>query len=264
MGKGNVLLVVALLVGSWAPAVLLSQEGDQDSRSFETTIEAAAEAYEEGDLAEAEELYRTALEEDPENAAIYYNLGNIHYDRGEYGRAIAAYENAVDRGGRDLRLFYNLGNAYYGHGNFDAALEAYRDARAAGDGEGSDGALTVNSAKTLLQLGRTAEARELLQGQVEENSEDSRGWFYLGNIAYEGEDYEAAAGHFRRAVELEAGLIQGHFNLGNTLFRLEEYRGAAEAFNEVVSRRPNDTDAIYNLGLSYIRLAENLSSSEEE
>lgn len=252
------------------PSALLAQEGDGGGEagagapSFEQLVERAGAAYEEGAYARAEQLYRSALEEDPENAAIYYNLGNIYYDRREYGRAIAAYENAVDAGGDDLRLHYNLGNAYYENQNFDAALESYRRARAAGDGEGPDGALTVNTAKTLMQLDQQEEARTLLAAFLEENPQASRAAFQLGNILYDAGEYEGAAVRFARAVELEPELVRGYFNLGNALYRLEEYREAADAFSRVVERRPEDRDALYNLGLSYISLAERLGTPEEE
>lgn len=272
MGKRwQPLVLVTVCVLFFSPA-LFGQEGEpsddvgsaDDRRSFEELVEAAGNAYDGGEYGRAEELYQAALEQDPENAAIYYNLGNIYYDRGEYGRAVAAYENSVDAGGEDLRLHYNLGNAYYENENFDAALNAYREARDAGEGEGPDGALTINTAKSLMQLDRRDEAKALLQDFLEENPDASRAAFQLGNILYDEEAYQEAAARFALAVELEPELLRGYFNLGNTLFRLGEYRRAAEAFSQVVSRRPDDRDALYNLGLSYIGLAESLGSPEEE
>lgn len=243
-----------LLLGGF----LMAQEED-----FQAIVDEAQEAYRGGNLERAEELYREALAMDEENAALYYNLGNVYYDRGSYGEAIAAYENSLERGGEDLRVYYNLGNAYYEGGNFDAALAAYRDAREAGEGEGPDGQLTVNTAKTLRQLGRDQEARELLKGYLSENSGDALGWFHLGNIAYDAGEYEAAASHFSGAVEQQQGFTRAQFNLGNTLYRLGSYREAAEAFEAVLSREPDNQDAIYNLGLSYISLSESLAGEEE-
>lgn len=230
---------------------------------FEAVVEEAKQAYEAGNLSAAEELYREAISLDEQNAALYYNLGNVYYDIGSYGEAIAAYENSIDRGAEDLRVYYNLGNAYYQHGNFDAALAAYRDARKAEEGEGPDGRLTVNTAKALLQLDRPAEARSLLEEQLSRSSGDALAWFHLGNIAYDEGAYEEAASHYARAAENGDAFTRAEFNLGNTLYRLGSYREAAAAFDAVVSREPENRDAIYNLGLSYISLAETLANEEE-
>lgn len=249
-----VLVVILLLLGGF----LVAQEEE-----FQAVVDEARQAYREGNLEGAETLYREAISMDEENAALYYNLGNVYYDMGSYREAIAAYQDSLERGAEDLRVYYNLGNAYYEGGNFDAALDAYRDARAAGEGEGPDGQLTVNTAKTLRQLERDEEARELLRGYLAQNSGDALGWFHLGNITYDAGEYEAAASHFSRAVELRQGFTRAQFNLGNALYRLGSYREAAGAFEAVLSREPDNRDAIYNLGLSYISLAETLANEEE-
>ncbi|MFW6338466.1 MAG: tetratricopeptide repeat protein, partial [Alkalispirochaetaceae bacterium] len=54
---------------------------------FESLVEEAKQAYEGGNLEEAEELYREAISLDDENAALYYNLGNLYYDMERFGEA---------------------------------------------------------------------------------------------------------------------------------------------------------------------------------
>tara|TARA_R110000868_G_scaffold259361_10_gene517461 strand:+ start:3007 stop:3648 length:642 start_codon:yes stop_codon:yes gene_type:complete len=49
------------------------------------------EAYEKGEYAEAETLYRTALENDPENADVYFNLANALAKQGKTEEAIQIY-----------------------------------------------------------------------------------------------------------------------------------------------------------------------------
>lgn len=248
----------------WALLLFLLVTGFSfGQEEFESVVEAAKEAYEAGEPAEAEELYQEAISLDEENAALYYNLGNIYYDTKRYGEAIAAYENSIDRGADDLRVYYNLGNSYYEQGNFDAALDAYQNGREVGVGEGPNGQLTVNTAKTLRQLDREQEARGLLQEYLTDSPGDALGWFHLGNIAYDGGAYEEAATYYSRAAENQSGFTRAEFNLGNTLYQLGSYREAAAAFSAVVSREPENRDALYNLGLSYLSLAETLRNEEE-
>lgn len=236
--------------------------GQEDG--FQQLVNEAQSAYDSGSYQEAVELYREAIDLDEENAALYYNLGNVYYDMGSYAEAVTAYENSLDRGASDLRVYYNLGNAYYRQGDMEAALAAYEDAQAAGEGEGPDGQLTVNQARTLMQLDRMEEARGLLEGYVEENGEDRNAWFHLGNIAYDQGDLESAAAHYSRATEIDPAFTRGHFNLGNALYRIGAYDQAAEAFEQVLEAEPENSDAMYNLGLSYIALADSLPSEGED
>ncbi|MFN1835797.1 tetratricopeptide repeat protein [Balneola sp. MJW-20] len=49
------------------------------------------EAYAKGNYAEAEQLYRAAIDQDPENAKLYFNLGNALAKQGKTEEAIQTY-----------------------------------------------------------------------------------------------------------------------------------------------------------------------------
>ncbi len=63
---------------------ILTASGDGDAKK-------GNEAYEKGDYSQAETLYRAALESDPENAKVYFNLGNALAKQGKVEEAIQAY-----------------------------------------------------------------------------------------------------------------------------------------------------------------------------
>lgn len=64
--------------------VLLTASAVNDGRK-------ANKAYEEGRYEEAEQLYRSALEQDPENAQLYFNLGNAQAKQNKLEEAIQSY-----------------------------------------------------------------------------------------------------------------------------------------------------------------------------
>src|SRR5690606_29811147 len=70
----------------------------------------AERMYEEGKYAEAIALWSEAVEAEPEDARLHYNLGNAYYREGQFASAIAAYEKALPLADVTLqeRLFYNL------------------------------------------------------------------------------------------------------------------------------------------------------------
>lgn len=72
----------------------------------------ANEAYEKGNYAEAEALYLKAIEENPEDARLYFNLGNAQAKQGKTEEAIESYMEAkalakdpADKAGAE----YNIG-----------------------------------------------------------------------------------------------------------------------------------------------------------
>ena len=72
----------------------------------------ANKAYNEGNYALADSLFRLALEEDPENAKLYFNLGNALAKQGKVEDAIEAYLNSQEYAKTDedkALAQYNIG-----------------------------------------------------------------------------------------------------------------------------------------------------------
>ncbi len=73
-----------------------------------TESNAAASAYDQGNIAEAESIYLSQLKNGYGNASLLYNLGNCAYRKGDYGNAIAYYESARRLAPRDSDIIENL------------------------------------------------------------------------------------------------------------------------------------------------------------
>lgn len=84
--------------------------------------------YERAKYREAEEAYRKAAEQNPDQAAIQYNTGNAVYQQGNYAGAEKFYDQAA-QSARDPKqtadALYNLGNAYLKQQKYKEAVEAY-------------------------------------------------------------------------------------------------------------------------------------------
>lgn len=75
----------------------------------------------------------------------------------------------------------------------------------------------------------------------------------LGLLHYRQENFETAASHFLRAIELQPGNIMGYINLGNVYYSQEMYEKALEGYRKAA--QINDADAVgqYNLAQAYIK-----------
>lgn len=69
-------------------------------------------AYNEGNYAAADSLYRIAIEQEPENANLYFNLGNALAKQGKVEEAMEAYLNSQEYAESDREkalIQYNIG-----------------------------------------------------------------------------------------------------------------------------------------------------------
>ena len=86
--------------------------------------------FSEGDYDKALELYREALEEDPDSPVIRFNLGDAHFKKEEMQDATDSFSQAMQSEDPEItsRAQYNLGNSLYRQGKLQESLSAYREA----------------------------------------------------------------------------------------------------------------------------------------
>ena len=114
------LLLAGLLSGSQP---LWSQAGREK-------VLAGNRNYSEGDYDKALELYREALEENPDSPVIRFNLGDGHFKKEELEDAADSFSQALQSEDPEIRsrAQYNLGNSLYRQGKLQESLSAYREA----------------------------------------------------------------------------------------------------------------------------------------
>ena len=88
------------------------------------------EAYENEDYPLAEELYRAALEEDPDNATLYFNLGNALAKQGKVEEAIQMYlqyNSMVETPEEKAQAEYNIGTVLSENEQWKPAVQHFRN-----------------------------------------------------------------------------------------------------------------------------------------
>jgi len=71
--------------------------------------------------------YLIAIEIDPYNAKIYYNIGNIYSNFGDYEKAIENYLKNIELDGKDPKPYIGLGYLYYIQKLNEKAIHYYKD-----------------------------------------------------------------------------------------------------------------------------------------
>lgn len=110
MRSGSARFYLALLFATFVTANAAAQPTgillDPDR-----TFARAAEAYDEGDYAQALELYEQMLQAGYDHRALRFNLGNTLYRLGKPGHAVAQYRRAWRDAPRDADILTNLAHA---------------------------------------------------------------------------------------------------------------------------------------------------------
>ena len=94
----------ALILGLLCLAPAISRADD----SILARIDQANAKYNQGDFADAEELYKEAISEGANNGHLAYNLANAQYRQKKYGHAISNYRRALAEFPRDREIRANL------------------------------------------------------------------------------------------------------------------------------------------------------------
>ena len=99
---------------------------DTSRHNPDDLFEQAQSAEEDGDIAEAERLYRTLMKSDPTDASAPFNLGNMLRADGRNVEAEAALRVATRADPTFADAWYNLGDLLDEQGRSEAAIECLR------------------------------------------------------------------------------------------------------------------------------------------
>jgi tetratricopeptide (TPR) repeat protein len=179
--------------------------------------------HQSGQLDEAIEKYRRALDLKPDYAEAHNNLGNALGEAKRFEEAAASLRRAAELRPDLAPIHSNLGLALARLGRFEEAAESHRRAVALLP----DLAPAHNNlAMALRELGRLDEAID----------------------------------HYRRAVALKPAIAEFHHNLGNALKDLGQFEAAETAYRQAIDRRDDFPEAQTNLGSVLMELERHLEA----
>jgi tetratricopeptide (TPR) repeat protein len=263
----------------------------------------AIKAYNEGVLAKqggdpdrAEELFREAVEIDPELAEGYMALASIAHERGDFATAAAEAERALELDSGNALALQLRFDAYRQMGDEEKAAEAAEAMRAAG--AVTDAAVVVfNEGVRAYREGNVAEAIRKFEEAVALDPELVNGYVVLGSIvlsqgnavraselaatalgkdpsnvgalkvAYDAAralgDVEGAERALVRLVEADPSWAStGLYDHGVDLYNDGDMVGAVAAFRQVLEVEPADARSHYLLGMALYNTGDTAAARE--
>ena len=163
-----------------------------------------------GRLQEAERIYRSILDADPDNGDAMHLLGLIAVQTGENAQALEWIEKAIAR---------NAGQPAW-HGNLGLVLR---------------------------RLGRNAEAIEAYGNAVRLNPAYVEAHLGLANLLLAVDRPAAAAASYQKVLSLRPDHAEAAHNLGGVHSMLGDTASAAACYRAAIAARPDYAEAHYNL-----------------
>src|SRR5579863_876961 len=188
------------------------------------------------------DLFTRALQRDPANADLYHNIGETHRQVGDTAKALPAFNRAIE-------LRPNHYEAY--RSAADAAITAAERAGTANGGEHARELRRI-AAKYLLNLANkltsdtAAVAEPIFREAVDLDPANATALFALGSLLQPTFPTEAI-GILRRAIALDPKLPEAYNNPGNAYFALQRWEETEEALRTALKLDPNSAMVRQNL-----------------
>ncbi|MBW4464195.1 MAG: tetratricopeptide repeat protein [Pegethrix bostrychoides GSE-TBD4-15B] len=225
------------------------------------TSEAAYQAYQAGNSAlqlrqwpEAMRHYQQAIQLDPNFAMAHWRLALSLEAMGEQEQAVERYFLA-------LSLQPNLakpaelckfGQLFVQREKLEQALSCYEWAL------GQDDQLAAAHGQMGLLLGRLERYEAAAEHYRRAVELEPAGSFChgLGDVWTKLQRWQAAAAAYRQAIELEPEFSWSHNNLGDALMQLAQWEAAATAYQKAIELNPEFHWSHYNLGEALAKLGQ--------
>ncbi len=201
-----------------------------------------------GRLADAEQLYRQALDIAPRQPEALHLLGLVLYRQQRLDEAISSITAAVEQQPSSPLYWFNLGVIFQKGLKSQEAINAYRKALALHPRYLE---ALVNLGNVLREDGRFAESIETYQKALVLNPSQPETLNNLGVALKEHGHLDQAIASYRQALMLKPTHIEALNNLGLALMEAGTLRDAIDLFQQALSIRPGYQKALYNLGIAW-------------
>ena len=225
----------------------------------------------DGNLGEAEQLYKTALEKDPTNAAAYVELYRIYLTQKKIAEAEAVLKKAIAANPKATNFQTMLAAHYFSNGNRPEGVKILESMKkdlktypaayfTAGDfylrvrdsenamkqyqeGEIKDKAHKADYQKRVIQVlvdqGKTALAYEKNLEILKENPKDPEARGLKATFLLDKGDINQAINELQAVVTARPDNFVARFQLGRAHYAKQEFEQARQQFDKAIQLRPD-------------------------
>jgi tetratricopeptide (TPR) repeat protein len=215
-------------------------------KTVNSILHSAVALHKQGELNEAETLYKKILEVEPKKANAIHLLGVIAYQKGNYQDAVEKINQAIKIMPKIAVFHVNLGNALQDLQQFAEAVASYENAISLNPDLAEAHFNRATSLQALKQL--TAAVKSYDRAiSIKPNYEEA--YSNRGIALKDLRELNAAVASFNTAIALKADNAKTYSNLGNAQQELMLLDAAIKSFNKAVSLKLDYAEANFNKSL---------------
>ena len=202
---------------------------------------------------DAETLYRTIIQKNPDCWMAYNNLGMLLEKNGQTDDAIAHYRKSLEINPGKGEPHNNLGLLLAKTGQTDEAITHFRKALEINPDYSE---AHCNLGNALVQIGRTDEAIAHFRKALEIKPNLIEAHNNLGNALVQTGRTDEAIAHFRKALEIKPDYYEAHYNLGYTLLQSGRSDEAITHFRKALEIKPDNINILNNCAAAFVQKGE--------
>lgn len=187
---------------------------DEVKDIIKDALEKAYKHFKQGNLNEAEMLYRQVLKVHPEEYIALHMLGLVAHRTGNNDEAVELMEKALSLEPDKWEIYNNLAAAYIGLGNNEKAIEYLENLKAK---DPKNIHAYNNLGLTYQSLRKFKEAELNLTKGIKLHPKEAHLYFNLGNIYADQLELDKAIEQFRKCLETNKDFTPALWNLSSSL-----------------------------------------------
>ncbi|WP_110546019.1 TIGR03032 family protein [Microcystis aeruginosa] len=211
-----------------------------DTSPADTLYQQAYTLQKQVKLEEAIALYQQLINQSPQYAAAWHQLGVIMDSLGQIDQAILAYKQALLINPNYAETHNNLGIIAVSKGNLDEAIICFNQAIRSNQNY----AFAENNLGLVLQMqDKLGDAAVNFQEAIRKNPNYPEARLNLGNVLQLQGKIEEAIAYFQTAIKLNPKYIKAYNSLALALGRQDKVEAAMSVFKQALAIQPNSPEA---------------------
>ena len=208
-------------------------------------LQNAIALHQQGNLGQAEALYRQLLGIDPTNADALHLLGVIASQVGQNQSAVDLISLAIEFNSKVASYHSNKGNALKELKQLDAALASYDNAI---ELKPDYAEACSNRGSVLKELKQLDAALASYDKAIELKPDYAEAFYNRGNALKELKQLDAALASYDKAIELKLGYAEAYYNRGILLKELKQIDAALASYDKAIEFKPDYAEAFFDRG----------------
>jgi predicted Zn-dependent protease len=156
--------------------------------------------------------YQSDVNASPDDAMAHYGFALALTRTGKWEQAATHMQRAIEANALATHMLQDLGRIYFHGGEYEKAMQALSAAKSDRNPEGR-----LYRGRTLMALGRTAEARDTFDDLVRFNPGYTLAYYYLGEASGRAGDMFSAHFYLGRYYQLKDDMRNAGFHLNRAL-----------------------------------------------